>query len=278
VPIDEIDAIQAARDLAALVGALQRVSSAGVRRGRGMPLDGRLEAAFARGTRRVPGGTSDGRRDLGAGARLGALAGDGRSRITSRRTTRPCTTKRRAGLRWSGLSGRRQRRHREAAIGLYSSGDARGRPAAVCVVIGVDRCQRRRPRLIPQVGERCARGRCSSARRPCLFSARLVIGSQPRAGDDCRGCALARTPTAAICCSPSRSSRLASTATDSSGIVGRAPRSSPRHHQHAQVRQRGAHLPIPASSKSAASPSRTRMQAVSRLTRAGIPAAASPAR
>jgi aminoglycoside phosphotransferase (APT) family kinase protein len=38
VPIEEIDAIQAARDLAALVAALQQVSPAGAPPGRGMPL------------------------------------------------------------------------------------------------------------------------------------------------------------------------------------------------------------------------------------------------
>ena len=38
VPVEDIDAIQAARDLAALVGALQRVNPAGAPRGRGIPL------------------------------------------------------------------------------------------------------------------------------------------------------------------------------------------------------------------------------------------------
>ena len=38
VPVDEIDAIQAARDLAALVAALQCVSPVGAPRGRGIPL------------------------------------------------------------------------------------------------------------------------------------------------------------------------------------------------------------------------------------------------
>src|SRR2546421_413125 len=38
VPVEEIDAIQAARDLAALVGALQRVDPSGAPRGRGIPL------------------------------------------------------------------------------------------------------------------------------------------------------------------------------------------------------------------------------------------------
>jgi aminoglycoside phosphotransferase (APT) family kinase protein len=38
VPVEEIDAIQAARDLAALVGALQRIDPDGAPRGRGVPL------------------------------------------------------------------------------------------------------------------------------------------------------------------------------------------------------------------------------------------------
>jgi aminoglycoside phosphotransferase (APT) family kinase protein len=38
VPVEEIDAIQAARDLAAVVGALQQVSPDGAPRGRGIPL------------------------------------------------------------------------------------------------------------------------------------------------------------------------------------------------------------------------------------------------
>jgi aminoglycoside phosphotransferase (APT) family kinase protein len=38
VPVEEIDAIQAARDLAALVRALQRIDPAGAPRGRGIPL------------------------------------------------------------------------------------------------------------------------------------------------------------------------------------------------------------------------------------------------
>lgn len=43
VPVAEIDAIQAARDLAALVGALQRVNPAGAPSGRGIPLAARDE-------------------------------------------------------------------------------------------------------------------------------------------------------------------------------------------------------------------------------------------
>jgi aminoglycoside phosphotransferase (APT) family kinase protein len=43
VPVEDIDAIQAARDLAALVGALQRVNPAGAPRGRGIPLVERNE-------------------------------------------------------------------------------------------------------------------------------------------------------------------------------------------------------------------------------------------
>jgi aminoglycoside phosphotransferase (APT) family kinase protein len=43
VPVDEIDAVQVARDLAALVGALQRVSPAGAPPGRGIPLAERDE-------------------------------------------------------------------------------------------------------------------------------------------------------------------------------------------------------------------------------------------
>ena len=150
--IEEIDPIQAARDLAALVAALQLVSPAGAPPGRGIPLaerdqeirhwlarfdgdpavtaeweralaappwdgaarlaprrprrpqlarpgrahqrrdrlghdgrrrpgvrrDGRMEAAFACRARCVSRGSPDGRRDLGAGARLGTVAG-GRS-------------------------------------------------------------------------------------------------------------------------------------------------------------------------------------------------------
>lgn len=38
MPVEEIDAIQAARDLAAFVGALQQVNPAGAPRGRGIPL------------------------------------------------------------------------------------------------------------------------------------------------------------------------------------------------------------------------------------------------
>lgn len=38
VPVEDIDSIQAARDLAALVGALQRVNPTGAPRGRGIPL------------------------------------------------------------------------------------------------------------------------------------------------------------------------------------------------------------------------------------------------
>jgi aminoglycoside phosphotransferase (APT) family kinase protein len=43
VPVEEIDAIQAARDLAALVGALQRIDPDGAPRGRGIPLAERDE-------------------------------------------------------------------------------------------------------------------------------------------------------------------------------------------------------------------------------------------
>ncbi|MGH3071062.1 MAG: aminoglycoside phosphotransferase family protein [Gaiellaceae bacterium] len=43
VPVEEIDAIQAARDLAALVGALQQVSPTGAPQGRGIPLAERDE-------------------------------------------------------------------------------------------------------------------------------------------------------------------------------------------------------------------------------------------
>ena len=43
VPVEEIDAVQAARDLAALVGALQRVDPAGAPPGRGIPLAERDE-------------------------------------------------------------------------------------------------------------------------------------------------------------------------------------------------------------------------------------------
>ncbi len=49
--VDEIDAIQAARDLAALVGALQQVSPAGAPPGRGIPLserDGDVQYWLAR--------------------------------------------------------------------------------------------------------------------------------------------------------------------------------------------------------------------------------------
>ena len=42
-PVDEIDAIQAARDLAAFVAALQRVDPAGAPPGRGIPLAERDE-------------------------------------------------------------------------------------------------------------------------------------------------------------------------------------------------------------------------------------------
>ena len=45
VPVDEIDAIQAAHDLAALVGALQQVDPAGAPPGRGIPLAERDEGA-----------------------------------------------------------------------------------------------------------------------------------------------------------------------------------------------------------------------------------------
>jgi aminoglycoside phosphotransferase (APT) family kinase protein len=51
VPVEEIDAIQAARDLAAFVGALQQVSPAGGPRGRGIPLaerDEEIQYWFAR--------------------------------------------------------------------------------------------------------------------------------------------------------------------------------------------------------------------------------------
>lgn len=41
VPVDEIDAVQAARDLAALVGTMQRLDPAGAPAGRGIPLAGR---------------------------------------------------------------------------------------------------------------------------------------------------------------------------------------------------------------------------------------------
>jgi len=43
VPMEQIDAIQAARDLAAFVSSLQRVSAAGAPRGRGIPLTERNE-------------------------------------------------------------------------------------------------------------------------------------------------------------------------------------------------------------------------------------------
>src|SRR5688500_19008046 len=43
VPVEEVDAIQAARDLAALIRALQRVSPAGAPAGRGIPLAERDE-------------------------------------------------------------------------------------------------------------------------------------------------------------------------------------------------------------------------------------------
>jgi aminoglycoside phosphotransferase (APT) family kinase protein len=51
VPVEEIDAIQAARDLAALVGALQQVSPVGAPPGRGIPLaerDKEIQYWFAR--------------------------------------------------------------------------------------------------------------------------------------------------------------------------------------------------------------------------------------
>ena len=51
VPIERIDAIQAARDLAAFVSSLQQVSAAGAPRGRGIPLaerDGDIRYWFAR--------------------------------------------------------------------------------------------------------------------------------------------------------------------------------------------------------------------------------------
>src|SRR5205085_366172 len=51
VPVEEIDAIQAARDLAALVAALQQVSPAGAPPGRGIPLaerDKEIQYWFAR--------------------------------------------------------------------------------------------------------------------------------------------------------------------------------------------------------------------------------------
>jgi aminoglycoside phosphotransferase (APT) family kinase protein len=43
LPVDEVDTIQAARDLAALVGALQRIDPAGAPPGRGIPLAERAE-------------------------------------------------------------------------------------------------------------------------------------------------------------------------------------------------------------------------------------------
>jgi aminoglycoside phosphotransferase (APT) family kinase protein len=44
VPMEEIDAIQAATDLAALIGSLQRIDPAGAPRGRGVPLSERDDA------------------------------------------------------------------------------------------------------------------------------------------------------------------------------------------------------------------------------------------
>lgn len=51
VPVEEIDAVEAARDLAAFIGALQRVDPTGAPRGRGVPLaalDGDARAWFER--------------------------------------------------------------------------------------------------------------------------------------------------------------------------------------------------------------------------------------
>jgi aminoglycoside phosphotransferase (APT) family kinase protein len=53
VPVEELDAIRAARDLAALIGALQQVSPVGAPRGRGIPLgerDGEFRYWLARFT------------------------------------------------------------------------------------------------------------------------------------------------------------------------------------------------------------------------------------
>lgn len=62
VPVEEIDAIQAALDLAELVRALQALDPSGA-------------------PRRVPRGAADGRRDMGTSERLGRLAGGRGSRL-----------------------------------------------------------------------------------------------------------------------------------------------------------------------------------------------------